>query len=94
MPLFTGSKFGFGKDAAGGGGPVGPGQPFSASGGDVTPAGITPGNGYTYHVFTSPGNLVCTQAGSIEVFGVGGGGGSYTCSPSDHRSSARVIWAI
>ena len=55
--------------------------PFEGSGGN-TSGGLTPGNGYTYHVFTSPGNLVCTQSGVIEVFGVAGGGGSYTCSSS------------
>ena len=46
--------------------------PFEGSGGN-TSGGITPGNGYTYHVFTAPGNLVCTQGGFIEVFAVGGG---------------------
>tara|TARA_B100000029_G_scaffold500823_1_gene573158 strand:+ start:558 stop:1607 length:1050 start_codon:yes stop_codon:yes gene_type:complete len=75
MPLFTGSKFGFGKDAAGDAGPA-PGQPFSASGGDVTPAGITPGNGYTYHVFTSSGTFTLTgNPADIEVLLVAGGGG-------------------
>ena len=50
----------------------------SASGGDTT-AGVSPGNGYQYHVFTQPGSLI-VQGGSITadmllVAGGGGGGG-------------------
>ena len=74
MALFTGSRFGFGKDAAGGGAGGG-GQPFSASGGN-TSAGITPGNGYTYHTFTSNGTFTLTgNPAEIEVLLVAGGGG-------------------
>ena len=50
--------------------------PFSASGGNID--GITPGNGYAYHVFTSPGNFtVPSDPGEAEVEGliIGGGGG-------------------
>ena len=49
---------------------------FSATGGDVT-AGVEPGNGYKYHLWTSPGTLVVDAANSeIEVLVVAGGGGS------------------
>ena len=34
---------------------------FSATGGDVT-AGVEPGNGYKYHLWTSPGTLVVDAA--------------------------------
>ena len=61
--------------------------PVSATGGN-TSAGLTPGNGYTYHVFTSPGNLVVSQGGLIEVFGVAGGGGGCVCTPSMVGASA------
>ena len=48
--------------------------PFSATGGNV-PAGIEPGNGYKYHVFTSPGSLVCTgDPNPVEYVVVAGGG--------------------
>ena len=54
---------------------------LEASGGNVTPAGITPGNGYRYHVFTSPGNFVVASGKNIpiEVFLVGGGGPGGEC---------------
>ena len=50
----------------------------TATGGDTT-AGVAPGNGYQYHVWTSPGTLV-VEGGSITadmllVAGGGGGGG-------------------
>jgi len=49
--------------------------PLSASGGTVTAAGITPGNGYKYHVFTSPGTFtVDSGEGEIEYLVVAGGG--------------------
>ena len=52
-----------------------PPGPFSASGGTTTPAGITPGNGYRYHVFTSPGSLVVASgSANVEYLVVGGGG--------------------
>ena len=41
----------------GGGGGV------SASGGNQT---LTPGNGYTYHTFTSAGALIVTGSGDVE----------------------------
>ena len=44
---------------------------FSASGGTEA----TPGNGYKYHVFTSPGNFVADQGGTIDLLVVAGGGG-------------------
>ena len=45
---------------------------FSASGGNID--GAEPGNGYTYHVFTSPGTLTCSGSASIEYLCIGGGG--------------------
>jgi len=50
--------------------------PFSATGGTNTPAGITPGNGYRYHIFVSPGNFVVSGdiPKNIEIFAVGAGG--------------------
>ncbi len=79
MPLFTGSKFGFGKDAAGGGGGA-----FSATGGDTH----TPGDGYKYHVFThpfpagetdapypDPVGFIMTGSKGCDVIVVSGGGG-------------------
>ena len=65
-PVFTGLRFGFGS----GGTPV---APFSASGGTK----IVDGDN-TYFVFTSDGNFVVENAGSVsamEVLIVGGGGG-------------------
>ena len=71
-PLFTGLRLGFGRSAAEVAGPSG----FSATGGTVTAAGIVPGNGYRYHVFTSPGTFTVTSPGSISVeyIVVAGGG--------------------
>jgi hypothetical protein len=53
--------------------------PISATGGTIS----TPGNGYTYHLFSSPGNFVISAGeGFIDVLivagGGGGGGGYYT----------------
>jgi len=72
-PIFTGSKLGFGRvDAAGASGPS-----AFASGGTITTAGITPGNGYRYHVFTSPGTfqVLSSSLTSVEYLVVAGGGG-------------------
>ena len=72
MPLFTGVRFGFGVNKAGGGGYDGSG-PLQASGGNAE---------YTYgskkiHVFTASGSLTCTSGSSTcDVFVVGGGGGA------------------
>ncbi|MGC6522977.1 MAG: hypothetical protein ACON4L_00105 [Flavobacteriaceae bacterium] len=55
---------------------------FDASGGTK----VTPGNGYAYHVFTSPGNFIVNPgpSGNIDILvvagGGGGGGGGITCS--------------
>ena len=70
MPLFTGFRFGFGVNAAGGPSYDDSG-PLQASGGNAE---------YTYgskriHVFTASGSLTCTSGSSTcEVFVVGGGG--------------------
>lgn len=74
-PILTSLKFGFGS------GPTGPtGPSYSASGGTTTAAGIAPGNGYRYHVFTSPGSLVVSggdiPGASVLIVGGGGGGAS------------------
>ena len=51
----------------------------SATGGTVTAAGITPGNGYRYHVFTSPGTFTLVSPSiPVEYLVVGGGGGGGT----------------
>ena len=54
------------------GAPVPPG-PSSASGGFID--GVTPGNGYSYHLFTSPGTFVVSGSMDIEFLVIGGGGG-------------------
>ena len=61
-----------GKDAVGD--YVAP-APFQASGGNVAD-GIQPGNGWTYHVFTTPGNFtVSSGSGTVQYVVIGGGGG-------------------
>ena len=48
----------------------------SATGGTTTAAGITPGDGSRYHVFTSPGTFSVTSgSASVSLLVVGGGGG-------------------
>jgi len=67
------SDFGFGKRTAAAG------PSFSATGGTVTSAGITPGNGYRYHVFTSPGTFTVNNGsttGEVLIVAGGGGGGA------------------
>ena len=76
-PVFTGLKFGFGS---GGGAESSPGV-FSASGGNVDGGfDLEPGNGYTYHTFTSSGSFTISGGPkSVEyliIAGGGGGGGS------------------
>ena len=69
-PIFTGSKFGFGRSAAVAGGGS---TPITASGGNVN--ALEPGNGYVYHTFTSPGTFTVTSGtGNVELFLIGGGG--------------------
>ena len=36
---------------------------------------FSPGNGYKYHVFTSPGTFTVTKEGYVDLMVVGGGGG-------------------
>ena len=70
MPLFTGSKFGFGKDAAAGGGPPG----FEASGGNIEDTSSRAG--YKVHIFTTGGAFTVTAGTeSCEILMIGGGGG-------------------
>ena len=54
---------------------AGPNIPVGVSGGNVD--GLDPGNGYTYHTFTSSGALTVsgTPIPSCEILMVGGGGG-------------------
>lgn len=67
----SGWNLGFGRRRSVGGGVAG----FSATGGTVTAAGITPGNGYRYHVFTGPGTFtVSSGTTNIEYLVVAGGG--------------------
>jgi len=74
-PIFTGSRFGFGAGAAGPS--VSDAGSIIATGGNQSPSsGLTPGNGYKYHTFTSPGELALTSgSGNVEVLVVAGGGG-------------------
>jgi len=47
----------------------------TATGGDVS-AGVAPGNGFRYHVFTSPGSFTVSGSGmNIDMLVVAGGGG-------------------
>jgi len=72
-PIFTGSRFGFGRSAAG---PTGPTVfiEYSATGGTT----YTPGNGYKYHMFTFPNSSNFVVSGSesknVEYLVVAGGG--------------------
>ena len=70
-PLFTGLRLGFGRSAAEVAGP----SPISATGGDAT---STPGDGYKYHYFTTPGPssfVVSSGVDNVEYLVVAGGGG-------------------
>jgi len=44
----------------------------TATGGDAT---LTPGNGYKYHIFTSPGTFTVSKEGHVDTCIVAGGGG-------------------
>ena len=46
--------------------------PVAASGGNID--ATAPGNGYKYHVYTSPGTFVVSSGGSVDALVVGGGG--------------------
>ena len=60
---------GTGLTQAGGAGSI------SAAGASVTAEGITPGNGYRYHVFTAPGDFtVNSGTGDVEYMVLAGGG--------------------
>jgi hypothetical protein len=71
-PIFTGGRMGFGRVDAPSGSAA---SPFSATGGTKS----TPGDGYIYHVYTSPGSqsfdAQATSTTNIEFVIVGGGGG-------------------
>lgn len=47
---------------------------IGATGGNIN--ALQPGNGYTYHTFTSPGSFITTTPLSVEILIVGGGGGA------------------
>ena len=69
-PIFTrlSNAFGFGASTGG----LAPG-PITATGGNID--GVTPGNGYKYHLFTSSGSLVVTGGkDTVEYLIVAGGG--------------------
>ena len=78
-PVFTGITRGIGGFGFGGGGAAA--GPTSISGGTTTAAGITPGNGYRYHVFMQSGSpqsfVVPSTRGPVTCdFLIIGGGGS------------------
>jgi hypothetical protein len=76
-PLFTGLRLGFGRSADAG--VVGSNLFFGTGG--VVSDGVTPGNGYRYHYFTSPGSFVVSSlysnapGSTIDILLVSGGGG-------------------
>jgi len=98
-PIFTGSKFGFGRSAE----EAAAAPSFSATGGTVTAAGITPGNGYRYHVFTSTGTftvnfgtanieyLVIAGGGTAGVNGSGGGAGGLRTNVSGNPKAGAAL---
>ena len=58
-----------------------PGEILTITGGTSNPAGLEPGNGWTYHTFTSSGSLVIegppgAQSGKSAEFLIIGGGGA------------------
>ena len=59
-----------GKDAV----TAAPPGSISATGGNID--GVTPGNGYKYHVFTASGSFVTPTGGQIDALVVGKGGGA------------------
>ena len=79
-PVFTGITRGIGGFGFGGGA-SGPAGPVEITGGTTTAAGITPGNGYRYHVFMQSGSpqsfVVPSTRGPVSCdFLIIGGGGS------------------
>ena len=70
-PVFTGITRGLGGFGFGGGGGGG-GDNSVTSGGYID--AVSGGNGYTYHVFTSPGTFTNGDVTNIEVLLVAGGG--------------------
>ena len=95
MPLFTGSKFGFGHpnavaaDAGGGGGGASP-TGHDASGGLITEYGTGP-TAYRAHTFIGSGSFVVSSLGEIDnevdIFLVGGGGGGGASTPGSSWGS-------
>ena len=63
--------------------------PVEASGGNITGGGG--GNGFKYHVFTSPGNFTVTQGGKVEILLVGGGGPSGSTDASTTVETVEVV---
>ena len=53
--------------------------PFAASGGNID--AVTPGDGYTYHLFNATGSLVMPEPYNIEVLLIGGGGSGGAFGP-------------
>ena len=79
-PVFTGITRGLGGFGFGGAG-GGAAEPVEITGGTTTAAGITPGNGYRYHVFMQSGSpqsfVVPSTRGPVSCdFLIIGGGGS------------------
>ena len=93
MPLFTGSKFGFGHPnavASGGSSVPTPHTGHDASGGLVTEYGTGP-NAYRAHTFIGSGSFVISSLGEIDnyvdIFLVGGGGGGGASTPGSSWGS-------
>ena len=65
----------------------------TATGGNID--GLQPGNGYTYHVFTSPGTFTVSVAavGEVDCLVVGGGGAGGRQHGGGGGSGAAVHWS-
>ena len=60
---------------------------MSLSGGTIT-AGVTPGDGYTYHAFIANGDLTVTNSpGLVDFLVIGGGGGAGAGDPGNNASA-------
>jgi len=54
---------------------VGSTQSLAGVAATSTASSFTPGNGYVYHIFTTPGNFYVNNIGYCDCLVVGGGGG-------------------
>ena len=59
---------------------------FTATGGTTNPGGLQPGNGWTYHTFTAPGNFNVTNGNkTVEYLIVAGGGAGGGSGPGGNK---------